>query len=230
VRRRRRGVSPQRTSWPSRPHDRPAAAVSSPRTAAMEAAAAAPKGTRGCGRLASRGGRPHQMPPLTRRWPAAGWLRQAARRETRCTPPRGGRPSPSHDTRCRTRRHRPTVAGPDRPPPPTRRRPTAGWPWWNGRCGCPRNAATLPRTRRAPPRPAEPTGAPADTRRHPPTISHRPRIGRQTRRPLRRRSNRRRGSLAATVDSVETSVCWKKKNPAQRGKKNRCMPTLSCTT
>jgi len=29
VRRRRRGVSPQRTSWPSPPHDRPAAAVSS---------------------------------------------------------------------------------------------------------------------------------------------------------------------------------------------------------
>jgi len=183
VRRRRRGVSLQRTRWPSPPHDRPAAAVASAQTSATEAAAAGPKGTRRRGRLACPGGRPLRVPPPTRRWSAAGWLLQAARRETRRTPPRGRPPSASHDTRCRTLRHQKTVADSDRPPPPMQRRSAAGRTWWNGLCCCPPNAATHARTRPESPRPATPTGAPAD----PPTIPHRPRIGRPTQRPLRRR-------------------------------------------
>ena len=34
-------------------------------------------------------------------------------------------------------------------------------------------------------------------------------------------------AAGAPVESIETRVCWKKKNPAQRGKKNRCMPAYS---
>ena len=113
-----------------------------------------------------------------------------------------------------------------RPPPPSRRRPPAGRPCCNGRFGWPAERRDSPQHPSGTP---TPRNAHRRTRRHPPTIPHLtlvkdPRItycdATEAGAGVSRRS-RRHGRRKSVLE---------KKKPSQRGKKNRCMPPLSCTT